>query len=66
MVQLPEPTSNKDFSTIAEIGKERIRRVITKMRAEDGKLSQKIREKPEDLGFRVFNWLLLTTSLGSK
>lgn len=32
LVQLPEPTNNPQFSTIAEIGKERIRRVIDKMK----------------------------------
>jgi adenine-specific DNA-methyltransferase len=31
MVQLPEPTGNKKFKTIAEIGKERIRRVIARL-----------------------------------
>jgi adenine-specific DNA-methyltransferase len=54
MVQLPEPTPEKSlarkngFNTIAEIGKERIRRVIRKM-----KKGQQT-TKPEDLGFRVF------------
>src|SRR5262245_31178034 len=33
MVHLPEPTGNKKFKTIAEIGKERIRRVIAKLNA---------------------------------
>ena len=52
LVQLPEPTSNKEFSTIAEIGKERIRRVIKKMKKErEGQLQL---DKPEDLGFKVF------------
>jgi adenine-specific DNA-methyltransferase len=52
LVQLPEPTKNKDFPTIAEIGKERIRRVIKKMKQErEGQLKL---EKPEDLGFKVF------------
>jgi len=32
MVQLPEPTGNKQFPTIAEIGKERIRRVVARMK----------------------------------
>ncbi len=47
MVQLPEPTGNPEFPTIAEIGKERIRRVIARLRE----------ERPDyagDLGFRVF------------
>ena len=52
MVQLPEPTNNNEFQTIAEIGKERIRRVIKKMKKErEGQLPL---DKPEDLGFRVF------------
>ncbi len=55
MVQLPEPTGNQEFPTIAEIGKERIRRVISKMKEEaEGTLGLTNREGPEDLGFRVF------------
>lgn len=55
MVQLPEPTGNKDYATIADIGKERIRRVIAKMKKESAsKLDLKDREAPEDLGFKVF------------
>jgi adenine-specific DNA-methyltransferase len=55
MVQLPEPTSEKKLNTIAEIGKERIRRVIKKLKDETkGKLDLRDREAPEDLGFRVF------------
>jgi adenine-specific DNA-methyltransferase len=52
-VQLPEPTENKTFSTIAEIGKERIRRVIGKL-AKEAQPSLSEREAPEDLGFKVF------------
>ncbi len=51
LVQLPEPTGNKTYPTIAEIGKERIRRVITKLHKETGNLT---RTTPEDLGFKVF------------
>ncbi len=55
MVQLPEPTDNPQFTTIAEIGKERVRRVIAAMKHEQkDKLGLSTREKPEDLGFRVF------------
>jgi adenine-specific DNA-methyltransferase len=55
MVQLPEPTDNPQFPTIAEIGKERVRRVVAAMKhEEESKLSLSTREKPEDLGFRVF------------
>jgi adenine-specific DNA-methyltransferase len=61
MVQLPEPTPEDSialkagYNTIAEIGKERIRRIITKMNKEaEGKLDLGNRETPEDLGFKVF------------
>ena len=62
MVQLPEATDPKKpakqagFDTIADIGKERIRRVIDKMKNEEqnGKLPLKERTAPEDLGFKVF------------
>ena len=55
LVQLQEPTGNKDYATIADIGKERIRRVITKLKADaDGKLDLQDRDTPEDLGFKVF------------
>ena len=52
---LTEPLNEKSeahrlgFSTIAEIGKERIRRVARKIREEDPIASQNM-----DLGFRVF------------
>jgi len=62
MVQLPEPTTEDSpareagFSTIAQIGKERIRRVIQKMTASvQDTLDLPDREEPEDLGFRVFH-----------
>ena len=51
MVQLPEPTNNPQYPTIAEIGKERIRRSIAKLNAETGNLT---RTEAEDLGFKVF------------
>lgn len=55
MVQLPEPTGNSDYPTIADIGKERIRRVIAKLKKEsEGQLDLKDRNTPEDLGFKVF------------
>jgi len=52
MVQLPEPTSIDEFDTIADIGRERIRRVIEKEKsAETGKFDL----QPDlDLGFRCF------------
>ena len=64
LVQLNEPTENdslaykEGFSTIAEIGKERIRRVIRKMKEEqNGQLPLPATEdgqpSPLDLGFKV-------------
>lgn len=52
LVQLPEPTENKDYPTIAEITKERVRRVIKKLNDEEAGQFQ-IGEK-QDRGFRVF------------
>jgi len=55
LVQFPEPTNDDDYPSIADLGKERIRRVIQKLKEEDeGQLDLKDREKPEDLGFKVF------------
>ncbi|MCP9448256.1 MAG: site-specific DNA-methyltransferase [Nitrospira sp.] len=54
LVQLPEPTERKDFPTIADITKERVRRVIKKLNEEDsGKLDLE-GAKPQDRGFKVF------------
>jgi adenine-specific DNA-methyltransferase len=52
LVQLPEPTENKDFPTIADITKERARRVIQKLNDEEAGQFQ-LGEK-QDRGFRVF------------
>jgi adenine-specific DNA-methyltransferase len=59
MVQLPEECDEKSeafragYKTIAEIGKERIRRVIEKIKEEkEGKLD--FGEDKQDLGFKVF------------
>jgi adenine-specific DNA-methyltransferase len=61
MVQMPEATPEESaarqagLNTIAEIGKERTRRVIKKLKDDSkGKLDLKDRETPEDLGFKVF------------
>jgi adenine-specific DNA-methyltransferase len=55
LVQLPEPTGRQDYPSIADIGKERIRRVIARMKEEtEGQLDLSSRGSPEDLGFRVF------------
>jgi adenine-specific DNA-methyltransferase len=54
LVQLPEPTGRQDYPTIADICKERVRRVIHKLNEEDeGKLNVD-GVKQEDRGFRVF------------
>ena len=56
--QLPEPTTKgspsqkSGYATISEIGKERIRRVIKRMKKE--RAGQLPLDKPEDLGFKVF------------
>ena len=54
LVQLPEPTGNKEYPTIAAICEERIRRVIAKM-ASSGqeKLALEKGNSGEDLGFKV-------------
>lgn len=57
-VQLPEKTGEDSeaykagYKTIAEIGKERIRRVIKKIKDEEKQL--KLEKKELDLGFKVF------------
>jgi len=49
MVQLPEPTDNKEFPTICEIGKERIRRAGEKIKTDNaGKDLSNL-----DIGFKV-------------
>jgi len=54
LVQLPEPTGREDYPTIADITKERVRRVIAKLSDEDaGKLDLDGGTAP-DRGFRVF------------
>ncbi|MFZ3150990.1 MAG: site-specific DNA-methyltransferase [Anaerolineaceae bacterium] len=52
LVQLPEPTGREDYLTIAEITKERVRRVIKKI--DDSEAGQLPLEAPQDRGFRVF------------
>jgi len=61
LVQLPEKTNTNSeackagYKTIAEIGKERIRRVIKKIKEEQaGKLDLDGTAGKQDLGFRVF------------
>lgn len=55
LVQLPEPTNNS-YASIAEIGKERIRRVIKKINEEDGKLQLNVDDKNNHQGFRNFKY----------
>src|SRR5207247_1654426 len=45
LVQLPEPTERKDFPTIADITKERVRRVIKKV--EEGMAAKALKERKE-------------------
>jgi adenine-specific DNA-methyltransferase len=52
LVQLPEPTENQEYPTIADITKERVRRVIKKMNDEEA--GQLPMEGKQDRGFRVF------------
>jgi len=52
LVQLPEPIENKDFPTIADITKERVRRVINKLNHEEA--AQLPMGGKQDRGFRVF------------
>lgn len=47
LVQLPEPIDNSTFSTIAQVTRERVRRVIAKLNKEDG-------NKKSTRGFRAF------------
>jgi len=53
LVQLPEPTGRTDYPTIADICKERVRRVIKMLNNEEaGKLN--LEQAKQDRGFRVF------------
>lgn len=67
LVQRPEPTNDPDCPTIAEITKERLRRVSTSFQADFRKLRGA--EEPDhaegapDLGFRVHKLVLLTDDL---
>jgi adenine-specific DNA-methyltransferase len=54
LVQLPEPTEHEDYLTIADITKERVRRVIKKMQDEDAGKLDLDGASQQDLGFRVY------------
>ncbi|MHB9101398.1 MAG: site-specific DNA-methyltransferase [Sulfuricella sp.] len=54
LVQLPEKTDNPQYPTIADITRERVRRVIAKLnQADEGQLNLEGKVKP-DRGFRAF------------
>ena len=53
-VQLPEQTDRTDYPTIADITKERVRRVIKKLNDEDADKLDLDDVKKQDRGFRVF------------
>ena len=54
LVQLPESTGRKDHSTISDIAKERVRRVIKKLNDSDNNQLALGQDKKEDRGFKVF------------
>ena len=54
MVQIPDKTTNEQYPTIAEISKERIRRVIKKIKDEQAEKLDLSEGDPQDLGFKVY------------
>ena len=54
LVQLPEKTEHKDFPTIADITKERVRLVIKKLNEADKNQLALGQNKKQDRGFKVF------------
>ena len=54
LIQLPEPTGRDDYPTIADITKERVRRVIKKLDDEDAGRLDLSDGQVQDRGFRVF------------
>ncbi len=54
LIQLPEPTGRQDYHTIADITKERVRRVGKKLNDEDGTKLDLNGSQKQDRGFRVF------------
>jgi adenine-specific DNA-methyltransferase len=55
LVQLPEPTGRDDYPTIADITKERVKRVIKKLNKEDAGRLDLDGSGPQDRGFRAFS-----------
>jgi adenine-specific DNA-methyltransferase len=61
IVQMPEKLDLPDYSSISEIGKERIRRVITSIETKNSEEASKTplfqnEKAPLDLGFKVFKY----------
>jgi adenine-specific DNA-methyltransferase len=54
LVQLPEPTGRGDYPTIADVCKERVRRVLRKLNDDDARGLDLNGGKKQDRGFRVF------------
>lgn len=54
LIQLPEPTGRADYPTIADIAKERVRRVVRKIADEESNLLDLHGGQKQDRGFRVF------------
>ena len=54
LVQLPEVTEQMEYPTIAEITKERVRRVINSLNKEENGKMEFERASAQDRGFRVF------------
>ena len=54
LVQLPEPTGIREFPTISDITKERVRRVIKKLDDEDSSALNFSNSQNRNRGFRVF------------
>jgi adenine-specific DNA-methyltransferase len=54
LVQLPEPAGNKDFPTIADITKERVRRVTKKLNGTENNQLSMGNIEAQDRGFKVF------------
>lgn len=54
LVQLPEPTGRDDYPTIADVTKERVRRAIEQLNADDSVQLDLGGGKKQDRGFRVF------------
>lgn len=54
LIQLPEPSGRTDYTTIAEITKERVRRVVKKLNEDNATKLDLDGTKNQDRGFRVF------------